>query len=455
MVNIALPAIMDEFNSNLADTEWVVLAYLLTTSSTLLIWGHIGDRIGRNLIYRRGLLIFGGGSLGCALAPSLSILVGCRFGQALGAAMMMAAGPAIIKKIMPATRLGRGMGLIGIPVSLGLMAGPVISGILIDTSSWRGLFFLSGPLALLLYTAALMALPRSGQQSRENNFDWPGGGLWAIILITACLLLTSAGNPPVSVPHIIGTTVLLAVFSIIFYRWEKNLAEPILPVKLLARRFFAIGICSASLSFHLLFTVLIIIPFYLKFVLHTSALQTGMIMTAIPLSALVIAPAAGWLADHIGARILSTTGLAISTTGLILLSGLTTDSQPLSIALRLSLLGIGQAMFLSPNSASVLLQVKDHVSGTAAAMLATARNLGMMSGIAISSLCLSLAFHRFSNGLNIHDFQPELAREFCKSLQITLLATSLLGAGATFLSWQRPSPTEKREINTDKVDSDN
>ena len=444
MVNIALPSIMDEFACSLADTEWLVLAYLLTTSATLLIWGHLGDQIGRSTIYRRGLLIFAGCSLGCALAPSLTILVGCRFGQALGAAMMMAAGPAIIKQIIPPDRLGRSMGLIGIPVSLGLMTGPVISGILIDASSWRSLFYLSGPLALVLYGAAIKALPKS-EQNNKNNFDWPGGALWAIILIITCLLLTNAGKPPISLLHITGGLFLLIIISFFFYRREKQLAEPILPVKLLTRKFFAIGILSASLSFHLLFTVLIIIPFYLKLVLQASALQTGLIMTAIPLSALIIAPAAGWLADHIGAKVLSTAGLAISTAGLILLSGLTPETRPLTIALKLSLLGVGQAMFLSPNSASVLLQVKDHISGTAAAMLATARNLGMMSGIAISTLSLSLSFHRLTGGLNIHNFQPELAWQFCQALQITLLATSFMGTGAAILSWQRPSLTKTKE----------
>jgi MFS family permease len=128
MVNIALPAIMDDFSMPLRNTEWVVMIYLLAITATLLFWGYLADRFGRRRIYAFGLFIFALGSLACALAPQLRWLVLARLGQALGAAMMMATGPAMVKEIFPADQLGRGLGLIGVAVSLGLMAGPAVSG---------------------------------------------------------------------------------------------------------------------------------------------------------------------------------------------------------------------------------------------------------------------------------------------------------------------------------------
>ena len=440
MVNIALPSIMKEFHSPLHKTEWVVMAYLLTTSSTLLLWGHLADRLGRSRFYTLGFLLFGIGSAGCALSGSLNILIGARFFQALGAAMMMANGPAIIRHTFPAARLGRSMGFIGIPVSLGLMCGPAVGGMLIQFFSWRALFTLSVAASFGFALLSYFILPRSpaGQTAEKRSYDWPGALVWTLLLCTASLSLTHAFSAEISWQWgmLMICSALLAF--VVFVKIEARAAEPVLPLAFLKKRFFTIGVVSALLSFLLLFFVLILVPFYLDRVLGLSAARIGLIMTTIPLAAIVAAPVAGWLSDSIGARILSTLGLALSTSGLLLLASLTPQTSPWGVAARLSLLGLGQAIFLSPNSASVLARMGAKNSGTAAALLATARNLGMMLGVALAGLFFSLFFRQLTGGVELKNYTPGLEDFFCRALRSSFLLIAVAGFAAVAISWQRP-----------------
>jgi EmrB/QacA subfamily drug resistance transporter len=453
MVNIALPSIMQEFHAPLHKTEWVVMAYLLTTSSTLLFWGHLADRLGRSRFYSLGFLLFGLGSGGCALAGSLNMLIGARFFQALGAAMMMANGPAIIRHTVPASRLGRSMGLIGIPVSLGLMCGPALGGLLIDFFSWRALFTLSLAASFVFALLSHLILPApapAAPATAQRGYDWAGALIWTLLLCGASLSLTHAFAAEISWSwgmFIIGCTLL--AFTV-FVRIEARAAEPVLPLVFLKKRFFTIGVVSALLSFLLLFFVLILIPFYLDRVLGLSAARTGLIMTTIPLAAIVAAPLAGWLSDSIGARILSTLGLALSTAGLLLLATLTPQTPPWGVAARLAFMGLGQAIFLSPNSASVLAKMGAKNSGTAAALLATARNLGMMLGVALAGLFFSFFFSQLTGGVELKNYASGLEESFCRALRSSFLLIAVAGCGAVALSWQRPVfSTERSGSDTD------
>ena len=442
MINIALPAIMADFHSTLLQTEWVVMAYLLTITTTLLFFGHLADRVGRGRIYSLGMMCFAAGSLFCAMSYSFSWLIMARFFQAGGAAMMMATGPALIKQAFPREQLGRGQGLIGIAVSLGLMSGPSLGGVIIHFFSWRSLFFLAVPIGVLVGIIAAFYLPRNKNNGIPADFDWYGGLLWLILLVSASLLLTH-GN------YLSGIIIISAGFFLIslgwlFIRTEQRVVHPVLPLALLKERYFYIGIICAVISFLVLFFALILIPFYLRNILGLDSSRMGLVMLAIPLAALLVAPAAGWLADYAGAKILSTLGLALLALSLFLLSGLDSQSTPLAVWLRLGCLGTGQALFLSPNSSSVLGRSSGEQSGTVAALLATARNLGMMLGIGLSGLSFSFFFQRFTGGLDMKDFSPAHGREFIAALHWSFTGAMIIALLGMLISWQRPKK-EKTE----------
>ncbi|MDA8163627.1 MAG: MFS transporter [Desulfobacteraceae bacterium] len=438
MVNIALPAIMDELQAPLRSTEWVVMIYLLTITATLLFWGYLADRIGRRRIYAVGMLVFALGSLACFLAPQLRWLVLARLGQALGAAMMMATGPAMVKEIFPPGQLGRGLGLIGIAVSLGLMAGPAIGGFLLDAFSWRAIFLVTVPVGLALFAPALRLLPPD-RAAGWRRFDAAGAMLWLLALTAIVVALSRA-----SAPKGAGASDLLLLAGGILIlgllvKVELLVSHPFLPLHLFREGFFSIGMASAVLSFVLLFTVLLLIPFYLDRILGLSGTHLGLVMMATPATVLVVAPIAGRLADRIGSRLLTTAGMLLSSTGLLLLANLTPGQQPWEVAWRMALMGFGQALFLSPNSASVLGGVDKHYVGTASALLATARNLGMLLGIAQAGLLFSLFFGAYSGGLDLHLFSPAHTGAFMLGLNHSLLITAGIGLAGAAISWRRES----------------
>jgi len=197
MVNIALPSIMLDYQSSLKATEWVVLVYLLSITSSLLIWGHLSDRLGRQKIYPCGMLIFAVGSLACAQSPTLNWLVFSRFIQAMGAAMMMSTGPAIIKETFPRGQLGRGLGLIGVAVSLGLMSGPVLGGVLLEFFSWRALFFFTVPIGFLFAVIGrwVIPVPEKKLHSNPEPLNMRSAFFWVCLLSSVSITITYATSP--------------------------------------------------------------------------------------------------------------------------------------------------------------------------------------------------------------------------------------------------------------------
>jgi EmrB/QacA subfamily drug resistance transporter len=436
MVNIALPSIMHEFHSSLYSTEWVVMAYLLMITVSLLFWGHLGDRCGRRKIYALGMLIFGVGSFLCGISPNIYLLIGCRLFQASGASMMMASGPALIRESFPSARLGRNLGLIGIAVSLGLMTGPSIGGFLIEYQSWRAIFFVTAPIGLVFFLFAVNVLPGSSGPAVQEKFDTIGSLAWAASATIGLFALADPSstweNPLFSLIAVIGL-----ILFILFIRHETRIANPLFPLHLLHKRFFSIAVICAMLSFSILFTVTILTPFYLDRILGLSASRIGMIMMAIPVSVLAVAPAAGWLSDHVGARYLTTAGLLTSTVSLFLLTGLNTETTPIEVAWRLVLLGGGQAMFLAPNSASVLANVESYHTGVSAGLLATARNFGMLLGVAQAGTIFSYFYRKHSDGLDLKDFTAVHSQSFMSALEVTFLTAGAIGVVGVILSWLR------------------
>lgn len=436
-VNVALPTLMRSFHSSLALTEWVVQVYLLTVTVLLVFWGRLCGRWGCGPVYSRGLLVFTAGSLLCGMAPSVWLLICCRFLQGMGAAMMMAAGPALIRSIFPAERLGRGMGLIGIATSLGLMTGPALSGLLLRWVHWRAIFWVTVPVGLgfFLYSRGNLAGLDQSRTAGANQihdggrgdkaFDLAGALLWAGAVALTVLLATHATwlccNRGTMASGLFwsGMAVMLACW-LLFFWLEGRAAHPILPLPLFRQPFFATAICSSALSFAVLFMVMILVPFYLDKVLRLPPDRIGYVMMSLPLTVFLVSPAAGRLHDKVGARIVATAGLLCCLAGILLLCRLSAASSALFVAGGLALMGFGQAMFLAPNSASVLAGVPEEQAGLTASLLATARNFGMLAGTALAGMGFALHFAAATGGLDMRDFVPAEVPAFMAALRSTL-----------------------------------
>lgn len=438
MINIALPSIMRSFSSSLPLTELVVLVYLATVTASLVFWGYMADSWGRGKLYLRGMLIFSGASLGCSLAGSLTQLVICRCVQGAGAAMMMSSGPAIIKMVFPVKQLGSGLGLIGLATSCGLMCGPVVSGLLIRYFSWRGIFLINLPFSLFMFVIGrYYFLPDFIEKKRPNDkiYDWRGFLLWGLLVVIFVGL--------VSLHEVISTNQFIfysASFTVIFslFLWyERRVWNPIFPIVLFRDKYFSTATITAALSFAVLFMILLLVPFYLDYILRMSAERIGLLMLAVPSSLVLVSPLSGWLFDRIGARFLTTFGLGVSCSAILSMIGLNAETGELEIALKLSLLGAGQAIFLSPNSASILSKVDERYIGVASGILATARNLGMLIGAGVSGLAFSLLFSISSGGETLQSFQMVQVAAFLFALHWTFGLAAFLAGIACVLSSMR------------------
>ncbi|MGW8193956.1 MAG: MFS transporter [Desulforhopalus sp.] len=438
MVNVALPTIMRSFHISLAHAEFVVTLYLLTITVTLVFWGRLAGRVGLGTIYLSGMALFAAGGLACYFSGSYEKLLASRFFQALGASMMMSSGPAIIKSAFPGAHLGRSLGLVGIATACGLLTGPFVSGLLISVASWRTIFVITLPVACIALVLGRFFLfdhlmPRKQQTVR--GYDWKGSCCW-VLLVILCLAVFHRLDSflgPVNLLMLAGLGFLL----LLFVRLEKVAADPILPIPLLTQPYYWIAVVTAGISFAALFSVLVLIPFYLEYISAIPVARVGRVMMAVPATLIVLSPVSGYLYDKIGARYLTTAGLSLSALSLLTLALLGEDSTVGEVAVKLAVLGAGQSVFLSPNSASVLSQVEERYASTSAGILATARNFGMVAGATLAAALFSWWFAFYTGGTSLAEYTAADSANFILALRTTFAITALMAFVGCFLSSRR------------------
>ena len=390
VVNVTLPLVSKYFSSDVAAVEWVVTIYLLIVSSLLLSFGRLGDMKGHKRIYVAGFLIFVTASALCGFAPSLPALVGSRGLQAVGAAMLFANAPAILTRTFPGNQRGQVLGLLGMMTYLGSTVGPSLGGFLAQTYSWRAVYYINLPVGLL---ACLLSARFIGDDRRtplpEERFDIRGAFTFSAALILLLLGLNQGHAWGwLSLP-VLACFAGSVIFMIIFINIERRSPSPMLDLTLFRNRIFSASTVSAILNYVSLFSIIFLMPFYLIQGRGFSPAQAGLFLTAQPLVMIVAAPLSGWLSDRIGSRVLSTLGMGILTVGLILLSRLGSTTPPGMIALSLGVVGLGTGIFVSPNNSALLGSAPRGRQGIASALLASARNVGMVLGVGIAGAVFS------------------------------------------------------------------
>ena len=437
IVNIALPSIMADFAVPLATIQWVVMIYLLTVTSLLLSFGRLSDIRGRRMVYSLGLCLFSLGSFFCAIASTAHWLIGARFFQGLGAAMTMACTPALIVDTFPERERGRAIGMMGSVVASGLTAGPALGGLLIHYFSWRAIFYINIPIGLLT-AAGVFFLLKGGKAdiTRQETFDWPGAALLAILLGSLLMAITHAydwGYFSLSTLSLLAISILAAICLLYV---ETRVRHPILSRSLFSIRLFSMPIVSAVILFVCLFTLVFFMPFYL---IHPGGYPVnvvGGIMACIFIALFVVSPFSGALYDRIGSRLLCTLAMAIIAGSLFSLAAIPANASFFSIIWRLSLAGIGTAIFLPPNSAAAFSAVSPESRGVASATVAAARNLGMVLGVAIAGAIFNSVFYQLSDGLSLKEYQPALEEIFMESFHFVMKAggfIAILGMIIAFL----------------------
>jgi EmrB/QacA subfamily drug resistance transporter len=388
ILNIANPSIARDFNVEIDAVQWVVTAYLLVITSSLIFFGRLGDKRGSNRIYTWGFLIFTLGSLGCSQSFSLPMLIGTRMFQGLGASMMMATGIGIVSNTFPAGERGKALGLTGTIVALGNMLGPSLGGFLLASFEWPIIFLINVPIGILGFYFGFKYLPIQDLNHEIKSYDIQGTILLAITVATLILALSDSQGMNIM---LLGASGLLLF---LFCRWERKTTTPLLDFQLFQNRTFIQGNLMGVVVYCTQTSVFFLLPFYLETILGYSPARSGLLMTTTPVIMAVTAPLAGHFSDKFGSSKMISLSLSLLTASFLLLSTLKVNSSYLIIGGGLVLLGIGMGMFGSPNASSILGSIPREKAGYAGGFIATNRNLSYSVGISSSVLLFSWMLHK-------------------------------------------------------------
>ncbi|MED4957435.1 MFS transporter [Paenibacillus macerans] len=387
IVNIALPVIAKRLDLQVAEAEWVVTAYLLMICAAILFFGKLGDIVGKIKVFKWGMIIFTVGSLLCGFSSSLTMLVGSRLIQALGASLTMANSQGIITDIFPANERGRALGLIGTFVSLGSIAGPSLGGVIVSALGWEYIFWVNIPVGLIAIVLGWRTLPGDRTKLRVK-IDKAGSLLFPLFILALFSGLLLGQQIGYRDPRIIAALIIAAVVFIIFLWIETRKSEPMLQLSLFKNPLFSLSILCGFLVFVANFCFNIIAPFYTQSILNLSPSQAGLLMMLFPIVMVIVAPLSGALSDKIGSELLTFAGLIVMVVAQVGLAGLHGSSPIFLVGVWIAMLGLGSGLFQSPNNSLVMSKVPRTQLGIAGSINSLVRNIGMVVGITVATTTL-------------------------------------------------------------------
>jgi EmrB/QacA subfamily drug resistance transporter len=423
-VQVALPAIGRDLGSSLAGLQWTVTGYTLTLAALILLGGSLGDRYGRRRIFLIGVCWFAAASLLCGLAQNTGQLVAARALQGIGGALLTPGSLALIQSSFRPADRAKAIGLWSSLAGIAGLIGPFLGGVLVDTVSWRLVFLINVPVAVLVVVVALRHVPESRGDGHHGRFDVLGAALGALALggVTYALI---AGEADLTRADVVGSAVGGVLAGAAFVVRERRAADPMLPLQLFRDRQFT-GANLATLAVYgalggsSLFLVL-----QLQTVLGYDATGAGAAMLPSILLITLLSPTMGELAQRIGPRLPMTVGPLITAAGTLLLTGVDGGRPYVLEVLPGSLLqGLGMAVTVAPLTATVLAAAPDALAGIAS---------GVNNAVARAAQLLSVAALPVAVGLSGDDYTQPAA--FTDGYRMALTVCAVLLAVGGLVSW--------------------
>ncbi len=445
IVNVALPVMSSELNASMGDIEWVASIYLVVTCATILIFGRLGDMIGKVRIFQIGVILFTIGSLLCSISGTLPLLIGARVVQGLGSAAALANNQGIITESFPPDERGKALGFVSTFVALGSMTGPTLGGMILTVLPWTYIFLINIPVGVLSFLIGLRTLPNK-KPAKPGRLDAKGSVLLllSILLLFGSFTLLQNG---VSLPIIIGI-IAGAVFLVLFIVVEKRMDDPLVPIGIFKNKMFSLNLFTMLTAFVAIGANNIIMPFYLQDARQFSPGMAGLLMTVIPLITAVMGPISGTMSDHIGSELPTMIGLIFTTIGLALMTMLGIDTTIAVIILFLAVIAVGSALFQSPNNSLVMGSVSRDELGLVGSLAGLVRNMGMSVGITAGT---SLLYSRMSDmaGYRVTNYipgQPDVFLYGLRSVYIMLAVVVFVGALLTIIRFVYARKQERKQV---------
>ena len=419
IVNIAIPVIRAYFNVEIIVIEWVVVAYLLTITSLLMIFGRLADLYGRKKIFTLGVIVFTAGSVSCALSQSITALILSRILQGVGASCVTANGLPIITAVFPPHERGKALGWIGTTVAFGLSAGPVIGGIITAYLGWRYIFLINLPIGVAALLLARKFI-RESEIYKTTRFDFGGAVFLTAALISLLLAFTQYENW--GIIALLGLSGCSLVFTWLFIMAEKKFPQPMVDLNLFKDDRFSMSSLAAFLNFTGRFSVVFLFPFYLIDLRGFATSTAGLLMTPVPLCMAIVAPYSGSLSDKIGTRFLTVLGMIVSALGFVIFAFIDEHSGLPMMIISLILIGAGGGIFSSPNTSTIMGSVPKNRLGNAGAMANLVRNLGMIAGITWSGVLFHAQTASGDSGMILDKVVPAYSTAMIISAVLLLFA---------------------------------
>lgn len=388
-VNVALPDITRDLGTDLETVQWIIILYVGSTTGMGLGLGGAGDVYGLKRVYVAGLLAYTLAVLLIGVAPGLTLVLSLRVFQAVGNGLILVSVPAIITLLFPAHYRGRALGIMAGLGTLGMIAGSLGGGVLVDAFGWRSIFLARVPLCLVAVLYTLAALRGRQGASARRSLDVRGALTLFAGIASAILFMTIGGRNGWTLPHVIalgsGSVVCLTAFVLM----ERRTVHPILELSLLRHRVLAPALLAAYLVFVSTFVNWFILPFYMSDVLGASARTWGMVIMLMTVTNAVFAPVGGWLSDRTHPSYTITTAVAISTLTMALFTTLDGDSSVSDVALLMVATGVGMGLFQASSSNLIMGTFPQDRLGMGGAVMSLSRSLGTVSSVAIMGAVFS------------------------------------------------------------------
>jgi len=393
---VALPDVSRDLDASALQSSWVLLSYMLTTTTLILVFGRIADLVGRRRLYIAGILVFLLASLACGAAPDAAVLLAARLVQGVGAAAIVTNTTALLTDVFPESILSLGLGLNATVAAVGQVIGPVVGGLVAESFGWRWIFLAGVPISLAGLVWSLRLIPRTARPRSGERLDVPGSVLSVAavgLLVGAVSVGGSAGWAAVPVVAMASGAVLLGA---VFVWTQRRVPHPLVDPAIFRDRatitlFSAAGLCALSS-----YALVLLASLSFQAVSGKDAVEAALWVLPTPIGTTVAAASSGVLARRVPARTLSTIGMLLIAVGAAVLAGSLADDGAYAVtAVGLGAVGVGTGVFMTPSTSALMTRVPEHRRGIANAIRSALQNAGFLFstalGLAIATSGLSAA----------------------------------------------------------------
>lgn len=432
-INIALPAIGDEFSMDAVLLGWIATSYLLSAAVFMVPFGKLADIYGMKKVFFIGIAIFSLSSLVAFFAPTCWILIASRVLQGFGSAMIFGTGTAILVNVFPMQERGKVLGINAAFVYLGLSLGPFLGGLLTHYLGWRSLFLINVPLGLIPLALGLWKLKGEWAGAKGERFDLMGSAIYSLMLVAVMFGFSLLPSWQGAVLVLSGAAALP-----VFVRSESRIKSPVLDVSLFIKnRVYAFSNLAALISYSATFAITFLMSLYLQYIKGLEPDQAGMVMLVQPAVMAILSPYTGRLSDRVEPRLVASAGMALTFIAVFAFVFLDEETGLTAISACLMVLGLGLALFTSPNTNAIMSSIKPRHYGVGSATLGTMRLIGQVSSMSFAMMIFSLYLGKV-------EITQQHYPEFLAGVKVAFAVFSALCVLGIFASLARGQLREKK-----------